>query len=283
MGDARRTLLYATDFEPGARAAVPQVEALARALGWDVHLLHVRASRIEAFLSSGLASREAEDRLDAVARRIGSLGVATTTQVVAREDVDVAVARAASAVGASMVVIGAGSAPGQLLDRSAGRRILRAVSQPVWIARGEALPRKVLCGVDTSEESAHAARLSAELARALGASLAIASAVELPALNPTGLADGELEHDEAGHRAAREREIVDFVERSGVGNVGVVCRWGTPDGVLVSMATDDGYDLIVLGRRHDRDLRTFVVGGTAQRVIARAPCSVVVVGEGRGH
>lgn len=57
----------------------------------------------------------------------------------------------------------------------------------------------------------------------------------------------------------------------------VVLRRGTPPSLIVETARELGADLLVLGTRDRQSLDRVRLGGVAESVIHRAPCSVLVV------
>jgi nucleotide-binding universal stress UspA family protein len=52
---------------------------------------------------------------------------------------------------------------------------------------------------------------------------------------------------------------------------------GYPAEVIVSLASDEAVDLIVIGNRGMSGVGRFLVGSVSDRVVHHAPCSVLVV------
>ena len=98
-----------------------------------------------------------------------------------------------------------------------------------------------------------------------------------------------------GGRDATEARRRDLVERlrvyaneegralGGLGGVtiGIHVRAGDPAREIAQLASDLGASLVVLGARHRPHLRSWVIGSTAQHLLASAPCPVLVAGPKR--
>jgi nucleotide-binding universal stress UspA family protein len=61
-------------------------------------------------------------------------------------------------------------------------------------------------------------------------------------------------------------------------SVGVHVRSGEAPSQIAQLAVDLGADMILVGTHHSPRLKNLVVGSTAERVMAVAPCPVVVAG-----
>lgn len=85
--------------------------------------------------------------------------------------------------------------------------------------------------------------------------------------------------------AARQRAADDFSRfaRSLGGRLSGVSaelRRGEPEDVIPAFVVAEGIDLVVMGTAARRGITGFLIGNTAERVIARLPCSVLVVKPG---
>ncbi len=60
----------------------------------------------------------------------------------------------------------------------------------------------------------------------------------------------------------------------------LLLREGDPAEEIVNAAKEGGYDLIVVGHRGLSPVRAFLLGSVSNRVVAHAPCSVLVVRPG---
>lgn len=68
------------------------------------------------------------------------------------------------------------------------------------------------------------------------------------------------------------------IDVGGPGRAGVHIRRGEAAPEIAKLATDVGADMIVVGTRKGAHLRTLLLGSTAERVMASAPCPVFVAG-----
>jgi nucleotide-binding universal stress UspA family protein len=89
--------------------------------------------------------------------------------------------------------------------------------------------------------------------------------------------------------AERSRELADhlrlYLDEKGTVlgglkgiTVGIHLRSGKPARELVQLATEVGADLIVVGSHSRPHMRNWLLGSTAERLIANAPCPVLVAG-----
>jgi nucleotide-binding universal stress UspA family protein len=141
--------------------------------------------------------------------------------------------------------------------------------------------RTILCGVDRSAAAAPVLAHAATLARALGARLVVAHAVEglepvLPSSPENRAAVARLR---AQLVAAATAELGRLLARSrprGAAAEAIVLS-GPAHAVLLRQARRCRADLIVLGTHGGGLARQLFVGSTAQRVVRGAPCPVVLV------
>jgi nucleotide-binding universal stress UspA family protein len=86
---------------------------------------------------------------------------------------------------------------------------------------------------------------------------------------------------------ARSRELVDHLrlyvnEKAAAAGgfkamtVGIHLRTGKPVREIVQLATDLSADLIVIGSHKSPHMKSWIVGSTAERLLAAAPCPVLV-------
>ncbi len=81
-----------------------------------------------------------------------------------------------------------------------------------------------------------------------------------------------LESAKAAAKGYKEQALA-----QGVRAKALVASGPSPADSIVKHAEDENLDLIVLGRRAKKGLDRFIIGSVAQRVVAHAPCSVLVV------
>lgn len=135
----------------------------------------------------------------------------------------------------------------------------------------------ILVGLDGSEAAQRALDRALELAALCNADVLIVSVEEkLPAYAATV---GEVQEEERyEHHYFRQRQ---HEARRQAEARGVVMHFevvpGHPAQVLARLATERGCDLVVLGHTGHSRLHHLFLGSTADRVVERAHCSVLVV------
>lgn len=273
-------ILFATDLGPTARETFERLMLIARAHRSHVLLLHVTPSW-RAFVTSGLAQREAIDRLDGWSLELGRHGVGSETRVLRGHAADT-VLEVAERWGATLVVVGAAyQRGGGHHVGSTAQTIAHAASCSVWIEIPGARPgvELVLCGVDGSEGSAAALDAARMVATQHRAELVVVGAIEGPNENTLGMTASERETELSEHREKWIAELEKFVSERGIGKeVARHFAWGRGSDVLRTLAADRHADLIVIGRTGESNLRRLLLGSTAQRLLRDVPCSLLIVG-----
>jgi nucleotide-binding universal stress UspA family protein len=174
--------------------------------------------------------------------------------------------------------------------RSADQLLERAAPQPesgVISNLSTAQPppaRRIVCGVDGSEQARHAASAALRLADRLGAQLTLVHVTPTRSVDPVdrfpfGVDPGafgrptELAFSEA--EAAFDSLSSDVAAASLEREV----RLGQPAAVLAQVAADCDAELIVVGSRGRGAWRSAVLGSVSSDVARLAPCPVMIVPE----
>jgi nucleotide-binding universal stress UspA family protein len=141
--------------------------------------------------------------------------------------------------------------------------------------------KRILCAVDFSETSLEAFRLAAEIARQFASRLYVLHVIEArPVVSDL------IGIDEAGEMAVDLEEkataaLESLVAASASALEGVPLTLEVTAGrayvEILNHARDWSADLIVLGAKGATALEQIVVGGTAERVMKDALCSVLIV------
>lgn len=148
--------------------------------------------------------------------------------------------------------------------------------------------RTVLVGTDFSEGSRVAVREAAAFARAWSATLAIAHVNDdldddpgfsVSWLRPFGMALDPLALGRIAHDVAREK-LTTLVEEEGLEDLDCSLHVAAGKAVaeLSRLAEELRADLLVAGRSGAGALERMFLGGTAERLIARVSCPLVLVG-----
>jgi nucleotide-binding universal stress UspA family protein len=146
--------------------------------------------------------------------------------------------------------------------------------------------RKILAPVDFSDASKASLAYAMELAEKLGASVHVVYAWEMPVyLRPDLVVrSGELSATVEEHaHAEAEKGMQKFLEdtkTTGRPQTTSAVVPGIPDAVILDVAEDEKFDLIVLGTHGRTGLSHILLGSVAERVIRRATCPVLTVRTG---
>ena len=137
--------------------------------------------------------------------------------------------------------------------------------------------RRMLVPVDFSDCSGDALRFAHSLASALGASIEV-----LHVMDPSGtMLDRVADRRSGGDSSAARALLRDFVAAVGADSVPITERIeeGEPYERIVSVAQDEGFDLIVMGT-HGRTGRPLaLVGSVAESVVRMSRRPVLIVRE----
>ncbi len=142
--------------------------------------------------------------------------------------------------------------------------------------------KTILLPTDFSECASYARSYAASFARSMNASLLCVHVIEPmpPAIGYTGLTEPLPMADfadEMQDSAARELpKISGAVEFAGL-NVEEIITHGEPATEIVRLAHERSVDLIVISTHGRTGLQRMLFGSTAESVVRRAPCPVLVV------
>jgi nucleotide-binding universal stress UspA family protein len=134
----------------------------------------------------------------------------------------------------------------------------------------------IVCGIDGSKESRLAARVAAELARALGRGLVLAHATDDPPTFPYGDTRlRELQRRSATDAANRLLEDV----AAELPTIGLETRivFGEPGEALTSLCRDSDAALLVLGSTGRSGLAAALHGSIPARLAGTGECPIVAV------
>jgi nucleotide-binding universal stress UspA family protein len=181
----------------------------------------------------------------------------------------------AAQVGAGAIVVGPGAT---------AHRVARAADVPVLVARTSPEAGGVLGATDFSDPSLPALRMAASEAARRGVPLRVVHCVDLEAaayaagagmdsaIAPWPLAAEVIDNLES---AARDR-LSKALSALDVVSEGLVLRQSPVSGI-VGAAAAQPTALVVVGTRGRTGLTRLALGSSAEAVIDRAPCSVLVV------
>lgn len=256
-------MLCAVDGSRGSAEAVRQAIAL-RAPDASLSFIAVHHAVGTGLVAQAeLSERRAREALEEAASLAREAGVAASTELRAGAPAsDVLLAEAA---GHDLLAIGCygGSRIGGIMLGNVATQIAHRVDRPLLVARraadGGDFPQGILLATDGSAGSWAAAQVAARLARARRTELRVAHV-------PTGLHPERLREVERQlamlERATGTAPEVDDVP-------------GQPAERIAEAARAHLSSLVVIGRRGLKGVRA--LGSVSERVVHRAPCSVLVV------
>jgi nucleotide-binding universal stress UspA family protein len=136
---------------------------------------------------------------------------------------------------------------------------------------------KILLAVDGSEHSLHAARTAANLARAIS-STEIRIVVVFDSVPPY-LGEPNLQHAINARMETARVVMEKAIEAVGDLSSEIHTEFieGSPAEAIIEVATTRKSDVIVMGSRGHGTLVGLLLGSTSQKVVAHAPCPVLIV------
>jgi nucleotide-binding universal stress UspA family protein len=292
---ALRRVLVATDFSVVADTAVERAAELAGAHHAELRLVHavvyIEAAEVASALTAATYEqllRTAGARLEELAVRLRGRGLRVSTAFDFGQPAQL-ILREAGQWRPDLLVVGTRGLGGwrHLLLGSTAERVIEQATCPV-LAVHEGDPQRPLSGRRVLAATDFSAGARAALGRAVslldlgaGDSLVLAHVFHVPAMVTSPVvgphvaavaADGTLRQDAL---AALDREAAPLRAQ------GLPARWelleGYPPEALVAAARRLGVDLVVMGTRGRTGLAHLLLGSTAERVLQRAPCPVLVV------
>ena len=140
--------------------------------------------------------------------------------------------------------------------------------------------KKILVGIDWSNASLKAAEKAADLAYKMETELTLLTVVPPPTVFLGELLTPEIIDTTPLANATREklRELAEKLRASREGlkvNYDVII--GEPGDELVEYAMDNGYDLIVLGKRKLSGLERFILGSVTKKVLEKSPIDLLII------
>ncbi len=140
--------------------------------------------------------------------------------------------------------------------------------------------KKILVGIDWSNASLKAAERAADLAYKMEAELTLLTVVPPPTVFLGELLTPEIIDTSPLAEATREKlgQLAEKLKASREGlkvNYDVII--GEPGDELVEYAVDNGYDLVVLGKRKLSGLERFILGSVTKKVLEKSPIDLLIV------
>jgi len=293
MTSTPRKILVATDFSSTADSAEKLAYQLARHLGAELHLVHVRVIledplmaeeqqlEIERLMSSvDEATKEAFDRT-----RAGDREIAVRTHLVRSVSAAEAIVETASELQCDLIVMGTHGRRGikHMLLGSVAENVVRSVDVPVLTVRpdiqiGTHGPKKILVAHDFSNQSAAAIRTAGDWATVFDAEITILHVVE-PVIYPEFYAINVLSDDVMTRLRDRATEALDNATMEILGDrpVNTLVLIGRATNTIIAEAQPENFDLVIMGTRGLTGLEQLVLGSVAESVLRRCPVPLLTV------
>ena len=293
------TILVAVDFSTGARTALEQATRIATLHGAKVHVLHVVDSAAVAALAD---SREESFESHARVATEGASEALTRWMAQSPQPANYEVTIAlgtplheilehARSLKADLLVAGiAGAGEMPAGAGSISSKLARKVQTPVLLVRTNHPQafRKVVACIDFSDTSRAVVEQAHSVARMDGAAVDFLHVWQEPwkvMLYPTPMADTGVpavaytpEEREACIKGLRQ-QLHEFVGTAAQGIESAEVLQEAPNfgNGIVTHAQESLADLIVVGGKGRTNLRYVLLGSTAERLLTRLPCSLLVV------
>jgi len=273
-------LLVGLETPDAGAAPLDEAVLLARTFGARVRLAHVLADVAPDDDAAPALVRRTQEHLERLAAELERDGVQVVRPhlVAAGRHPGRALLTWTADLAPDLVVIGASTRTpfDRLRFGSTAEGVVRGSTRPVWVARGITTdgPRRIVVAVDGSPPAAAALAASAMLARTFVAELRPLSV--LPRL------DGPLVLTPnppipLARRASRAfKAALGRIDLHGIPHSSVR-RQGRPAAQMLLAAEELDADLLILGSARRAGLARHVRPNTAERLLRRAPCSVLVV------
>jgi nucleotide-binding universal stress UspA family protein len=295
------TLIAAVDFTSSCRNALREAVRIASATGTRVVAIHVMEEELANQLKKAMAASQATVRAEwetrlrkfvedsDISASAGSAGGAFVEMEVRIGHPFAELAEACRVHRADLLVMGVKGADGgaHRVGVIAAKCVRKAPADVLLISDDARGPfRHLVTCVDFSDNSAKAVQYALEVARQDGASLdcvhvyqsALALSLDyggLAAPMPVGADAETLEH---WNRELENfiRPLVDSDHASVPVTLRVIERVNIRE-AIVDHVNERQADLVVLGTRGKTGLRELLIGTTAEKVVANAPCSILAV------
>lgn len=140
--------------------------------------------------------------------------------------------------------------------------------------------KKILCPLDFSLSSRRAMSVAVDLARATNAELVLVHVWQVPSvMTPSiGPYPGDVIESLVADDERSLAEAVTEARKLGAAQVTSRFQTGAPwERIVATLSAEPGFDLVVMGSEGRTAFQRMLLGSVAEKVLRRAPCSVLVV------
>jgi nucleotide-binding universal stress UspA family protein len=264
------TLLVCTDSSPDSQGAIDAALALAQACSSKIYLLQILEfnPEFEAQAPELVAQREEKiyEFIQSAKALTSQLGIPFDTRVRRSESASAGIVEEALKIKPDMIIMGRRGRSRffrLMMGNVTARVIGHAPFHVLVVPKGVPLAfKKILIASDGSPHSNAAWEEASYIARRVGS--------ELTALS-VARNEGELEMAKGIVEELKTRAGINGI------NLATLVLQGRPYEAIVQASLDNRIDLIILGAMGRTGLESLLMGSITERVIAQAPCAVLVV------
>lgn len=273
-------VLFATDFSVSSRTALRTAELFNKIYSIELSFVHVLTHFWRYFLSSTLCEKEAVERLKTWQERIDPSNKSENNLHVLIGNAADMILGEAETFQPDLILLGGESVRSKehFITGTVAEAVVRHAKQPVWLSKNETVS-KVICGVDGSKSSAKAMEQAIEICHRFFAELCVIYALPVADFNPLGMAEEEVKRVEEKFKREQIKRIKSFLQQFDFSDLEVRHQfsWGMPARVILDVAEDFDYDLIVIGATGESMLKQVLMGSTAEKTLRHTPCSLLIV------
>jgi len=277
-----KKILVATDFSKSSGHAVQTAQALAKAFGSEITLIHVIPKAPDSLVNLRTVRMAIRERLYDLSKELTKAGVRAVETVV---EVGVAfdqIIQVSERLDVNVIAVGSGdqAEPGAGRLGVTAERLVRKASKPVWVVKAEGAPvfKRMLCAVDFSDPSRRALANAIHLARTFQAELAVLHVGEF--LTDLHVGTATIAAEAQSKYQLQERSDFDaFLKDFDFTDViwTKTVRQGGAHQEILKFAREWSADLLVMGSVGRSGLSRILLGSVAGKVLREMPCSVITV------
>jgi nucleotide-binding universal stress UspA family protein len=270
-------LLYSTDFSNEARTALANLQLFVECYHPTIYFIHVLGSFYEIWFSSRAHWKEVDGRLKHWQRCVGDTN--DDHRWIDKGNVAERIVAKGKDLAVDYIVLGSTTeGKGRYHSADVIPAVVRGSHNSVWVAKNQNIG-KILCCIDGSPTSAKSLVKAAEFANDFGAELSIVHVLPKADFNPLGLAEEEIKQLEREFQEKQQAHIDQFIDEQLANQLQHkrYYHWGKPAHVILNMAEDEQYDLIVMGAKGHSQLFHVLIGSTTEKVLRYSPCSMAII------
>ena len=275
-------ILVATEFGQSEADTVRTAVTVARAFESEVLLVHVIPEIHDSPLDLPAQKTKADALLQDLRAEISGGGVRVADPIVAAGAPFNEIIALADAHDVNVIIVGAGEQHGETPFRwgLTAEKLMRKARKPVWMVKAGAAGgfSTILCPVDFSDSARRALTNAIHLARTFRAHLTVLTVIQRLAETSVTAAD-TTDLVQARFAEADLRRFDRFLADFDFHNVrwSKDVRYGRPHEQILTLAREQGADLLVMGSTGRTRLSRILMGSVAAKVLREVPCSAVTV------